>query len=310
VPPHHAAALAGGLSARSAADGGEGRERERAQHQAPAGAGMHILSGRVRMRRTQTLVFVVGLSVAAAAAAIPLQYPEGTLRGLPEMRDQQGQLLGRGNFAQWVDGSGIHVKVTYDQLNGDRIEETTTLSTEGGDLAQRAWSWQRASGGQVVERYAMNFDTGEGRTLLVRSGRREERRERLSVVKGQTFAGIGFTFALKNVYPRLVRGERVVLEGIAFTPRPRKAKVLVSSTGVETVRSGGRSLRADHLVIHPQVPKVAKLFVNVPDSHLWFLRGRPPGFVRADVQMQSLGVVRIDSVPGAPPAAARSRPNR
>lgn len=262
------------------------------------------------MRRTQTLIFVVGLVFAAAAAALPLQYPEGDLRGLPEMRDMQGRLLGRGNFAQWVDGSGIHVKVTYDQLNGDRIEEMTTLSTQGGDLAQRAWSWQRASGGRVVERYVMDFDAGEGRTLLVRDGKREERRERLPVVKGQTFAGIGFTFALKNIYPRVANGERVTLEGIAFTPRPRKAKVLVSSVGTETVRSGGRSLRADHLVVHPQVPRVAKLFVNVSDSQLWFQRGQPPGFIRAEVQMQSLGMVRIDSTPSAPPAAARSKPER
>lgn len=259
------------------------------------------------MRR---MILMLGLAFASAAAAIPLRYTEGDLRGLPEMRDLRGQLLGRGNFAQRVDERGIHIKVTYDQLNGDRIEETTTLSTESGDLAQRAWSWQRASGGQVVERYVMDFDTGMGRTLLVRNGRREERREHLTVVKGQTFAGIGFTLALKNIYPRLAHGERVELEGIAFTPTPRKAKVLVSSAGVETVRSGGRSVRADHLVIHPQVPKVAKLFVNVPDSDLWFLRGQPPGFVRANVQMQSLGMVRINSVPSGPPAAARSKPER
>jgi len=263
------------------------------------------------MRRIQTLTVVVGLAVATAAAAVPLEYPEGALRGLPEMRDPQGRLLGRGNFAQWVDGGGIHVKVTYDQLNGDRIEETTALSTDAGDLAQRAWSWQRTSRGQVVERYALDFDSGDARTLLVRNGKKEERRERLPTVKGQTFAGIGFTFALRNVYPRLVRGERVVLEGVAFTPGPRKAKVLVSSAGVETVRSGGRSVRADHLVIHPQVPGVAKLFVSVPDSHLWFLRGRPPGFIRADIQMQSLGMVRIDSGPnGPPPASARSKPEQ
>ena len=100
------------------------------------------------------------------------------------------------------------------------------------------------------------------------------------------------------------------LEGIAFTPRARKATVTVHSAGVETVRMGGRSLRADHIVMHPQVPAVAKLFVNVPDYHLWFYRARPPGFIRAEGQMQSLGIVRIDSVTGAPPPspAARSRP--
>jgi hypothetical protein len=262
------------------------------------------------MRRSQMLMFVGGLAVATAASAIPMQFAEGDLRGLPEMRDLQGRLLGRGDFVQTVDRSGIHVTVTYHQLNGDRIQETAMLSTVGGDLAQRQWGWQRTSGGQVVERYSMNFDTGEARTLLVRNGKPEERQEHLSMTKGQAFAGIGFTFALKNIAPRLVRGEPVTLEGVAFTPKPRHANVLVSSAGVETVRSGARMVRADHFVIHPKVPSVAKLFVNVPDSHLWFLRGPPPGFIRAELQAQSLGVVRVDSMPSGPPAAARSRPGR
>jgi hypothetical protein len=264
------------------------------------------------MRRTQTLLFVAGLAVASAAAAIPLQYPEGDLWGFPAMKDTRGQLLGRGKFGQWVDGKGIHVKVTYDQVDGDKVEEATTLSTEGGDLAQRSWSWQRTSGGQVVERYAMDFDSGEGRALVVKDGKRVERRDSLKVIKGQTFAGIGFVFAVKNVYSRLRKGEKVELEGIAFTPRARMAKVLVSSAGVETLRSGGRSLRTDHVVVHPLVPEVAKLFVNVPDSHIWLFQARPPSLVRAEIQMQSLGVVRIDAVSsgGSPPASARSKPAR
>jgi len=260
------------------------------------------------MRRVLTMLVVMGLAVASPSAAVPLEYPEGDLWGFPALKDAQGKLIGRGRLGQWVDGRGVHVKVTYDQLNGDKIEETTLMSTTGGELSQRAWSWQRTSGGQVVERYVMDFDASEGRALVVREGKREERRSTVQVVKGRTFAGLGFIFAVRNLYPRLVRGERVELEGVAFTPRPRKATVLVSSAGVETLRMGGRSLRADHIVVHPQIPKMAKLFVNAPDSHLWFHRARPPGFIRAQMQMQSLGVVQIDSVSGNGAPAARSRP--
>ena len=265
------------------------------------------------MRRVAMLLVVMGLAVAPAAAAVPLEYPEGDLWGFPALTDRQGKLLGRGRFGQRVDARGVHVTVTYDQLNGDKIEEKTLLSTTGGELAQREWSWQRTSGGQVVERYVMDFDAQEGRSLVVREGKQEQHRGKLEVVEGRTFAGIGFVFAVRNLYPRLVRGERLELEGIAFTPRPRKATVRISSAGVETVRSGGRSLRAEHIVVHPQLPKVAELFVYAPDSHLWFFRARPPEFIRAEMQMQSLGVVRIDSVGGdgaqaAQAAQARPRP--
>jgi len=259
------------------------------------------------MRR---MLVVIGLCMASAAGAVPLQYPEGDLWGFPALSDLQGKLLGRGRFGQWVDGRGIHVKVNYDQLNGDRIEETALMSTARSQLAQREWTWQRASGGQVVERYAMSFDTGEARAVVLKNGRREEHRAKLRVVDGETFCGIGFVFAVRNLEDRLARGEKVELEGIAFLPRPRQAKVLVSAVGVEQLRSGGRSMRADHIVVHPQVPRVARLFVNVPDSHLWFYRANPPAFLRAQMQVLSLGMVRIDAVSGVSAPPAQARPGR
>ncbi|HEY8207822.1 MAG TPA: hypothetical protein VIG99_10105 [Myxococcaceae bacterium] len=264
------------------------------------------------MRRMKWWMVVMGCAVASVAVALPVTYDEGDIQGFPSMTDLNGKLLGKGRISQQVDASGIRVRIVYDQLNGDRIEETAMLSTAGGDLAQRTWNWQRKSGGQVVERYSMNFDTGQGYALTTEGGKRKEQRAKLDVAKGRTFAGIGFVYALRNVYPSVSKGQRVELEGIAFTPKPRHAKVLVRSAGVETVRSGGRSLRVDHVVIHPEVPKLAKAFVDAPDSHLWFSSGRPPQFIRSEIKMQSLGVVRIDagSPGGAPPAVGRKPPSR
>src|SRR5262245_34329540 len=190
------------------------------------------------MRRMRNWMVLLGCAIASVAVAIPLEFPEGDLWGFPSMTDLKGNLLGKGRFGQWVDDHGIHVKVTYDQLNGDRIEEATSLSIDGGDLAQRTWSWQRTSRGQVVERYTMDFDSSQGHALVVNEGKRKEQHARLAVEKGKTFAGIGFVFAVRNLYPRLTRGERVELKGIAFTPKPRQAKVMVSSAGVETLKSG------------------------------------------------------------------------
>jgi hypothetical protein len=265
----------------------------------------------LKMRRMKIWMVAVGCAVASVAVALPITYDEGNIQGFPSMTDLHGNLLGKGRMSQRVDATGIHVRVVYDQLNGDWIEETAMLSTEGGDLAQRTWSWQRKSGGQVVERYSMNFDTRQGYALTTQDGKRKEQQARLEVTKGRTFAGIGFVYALRNVYPTLSKGQRVELQGIAFTPKPRQAKVLVSSAGVETVRSGGRSVRADDVVIHPKVPGVAKAFVDAPDSHLWFASGRPPQFIRSEIKMQSLGMVRIDAVsPSGAPAVGRKPPSQ
>src|SRR5689334_6319343 len=151
------------------------------------------------MRRIRMWMLMAGCAVASVALAVPIQFQEGDLRGFPSMMDLKGNLLGKGHFAQWVDDGGLHVKATYNQLNGDVVEEATTLTTAGGDLAQRTWSWQRKSGGQVVERYSMDFDSNQARTLMVREGKVKEQRGRLQVEKGKTFAGIGFVYALRNL---------------------------------------------------------------------------------------------------------------
>ena len=35
------------------------------------------------------------------------------------------------------------------------------------------------------------------------------------------------------------------------------------------MRMGGRSVRGDEFVIHPEIPLIAKLFVNVPETRIW-----------------------------------------
>jgi hypothetical protein len=38
---------------------------------------------------------------------------------------------------------------------------------------------------------------------------------------------------------------------------------------------GGRSVRGDEFVIHPEIPLIAKLFVNVPDTKIWLTNPAP-----------------------------------
>jgi hypothetical protein len=43
------------------------------------------------------------------------------------------------------------------------------------------------------------------------------------------------------------------------------------------MRMGGRSVRGDEFVIHPEIPLIAKLFVNVPDTKIWLTNPAPGG---------------------------------
>ena len=68
----------------------------------------------------------------------------------------------------------------------------------------------------------------------------------------------------------------------------------------------GRTIPADHFIVHPKIPAIAKLFVKVPDAHIW-LTTPPAGFLRYEGALAEPGdqLVRIDLLPGGPSEAAR-----
>ena len=127
----------------------------------------------------------------------------------------------------------------------------------------------------------------------------------LKVPRGDTFAGFGFTMAAKALRGRLLKGETVELKAVGFTPAPKLVTVAMSYGGRDAVRMSGRTIPADHYIVHPKIPAIAKLFVKVPDAHIW-LTTPPAGFLRYEGTLAepSDAVIRIDLLPGGPSEAA------
>jgi hypothetical protein len=46
----------------------------------------------------------------------------------------------------------------------------------------------------------------------------------------------------------------------------------------------GRSVKGDRFLIHPEIPFIANLFVNVPDTKIWLTNPEPAGFCDGKVQ--------------------------
>jgi hypothetical protein len=42
------------------------------------------------------------------------------------------------------------------------------------------------------------------------------------------------------------------------------------------MKMSGRSLKGDRFIVHPEVPAIAKLFINVPDTKIWLTNPRLP----------------------------------
>ena len=251
-------------------------------------------------RSVLTVLALAFVASATPTRAIEWTHFETAVRGYPVLRDASGRKMADGDFVQWIANDGLHVQIVYIAPNGRRMQETVVLQ-QRPELAQRAWSWRELDNGKTVRTFAVDFVSGVASASKVENGMMKHWSERLDIDPRRTFAGFGFTMAIKAVRDRLVKGETVELKAVGFTPSPKTVTVALSYVGRETVRMSGRAIPADHYVVHAHVPAIAKFFVKVPDAQIW-LTPPPAGFLRYEGTLAEPTdpIVRVDLLPGGP----------
>lgn len=237
---------------------------------------------------------VVPPSKAEAQAAA-----ESEQRGFPEMFNLDEKKLADGKFIQWPEDGELHVTIDYDFGAGRRVEEKTSVR-QVPRLVQDEWSWTETENGQTVRHFEVDFKSGKAMA--------EKRVEKgvkhwsvnIKVQPGQTFAGFGFVLALKSARERLVKGEKVELQAVGFTPKPHVIGVDLSYGGLDQMMMGGRIVKGDRFIIHPKVPAIAKVFVAAGDTHIWLTQPPAVGFLRWEGPLveSSDPMVRVDLVSG------------
>lgn len=235
---------------------------------------------------------------AQEAAAGELLRLGSIARGFPSVRGLEGDLRARGDHVQWVDDDGLQMRTVYEFEDGRRIEEVASFGLRAG-VVQTRWSWDETRGGEPLRRYEIDFERRTARGENHEGEEVERWSEELDLEPGRSFAGFGFTMALKAFHQRLLAGETIVLQAVGFTPGPQVVDVEISHAGRERMRMGGRTVTGDRFVIEPQVPFAAELFVEAPDTHLW-LTDAPAGFLRSEGPLLEPDdpIVRIDLLPG------------
>src|SRR5262249_7039762 len=148
------------------------------------------------------------------------------------------------------------------------------------ELIQDRWSWRELRRGRPVRAFSVNLRSGIATAVKEENGEVKRWSHTFDDLSpGRTFVGFGFTLAAKALREPLIRGERVELRTVGFTPEPKGVSVELSYGGRDTIRMAGRSIAADRYVVHPKIPVIAKLFVKVPDATIW-LTTPPSVFLR------------------------------
>src|SRR5438105_2150999 len=253
----------------------------------------------VQRKLTVLCSILVTMCVTLSAFAIKVTEPAGAEHGYPGLCDINGKKLADGEFRQWVEDKRLHVVISYKFPDG-RFWEENALFRQQPELIQEKWSWKELRNGKSEREFAADLSTGTASAHISKDNK--DVTDKIDIVSGQTFAGFGFTIALGNLRPRLVKGEIIDLKAIGFSPiptlKPQVVTVKVSHAGLDKMKMSGRFLHGDNFVIHPEVPVIAKLFIKVPDTHIWLTNPKPAGFLRWEgpIVLPNDPMIRVDLV--------------
>lgn len=234
----------------------------------------------------------------AAEPAVVLKPPQGPAHAFPVMRQLDGKMVGNGEFTQMVEKGVLRVRLEYRLSSGSRILEESSFDQAPG-LVQRDWTWQEFRDSRVIRRYSVDFMTGVARAEKPGS-KTGPWEKKLKASPGRAFAGFGFALALSGLRDRLVKGEKVGLQGVGFSPRPRLGEVEISYAGTDRMAMAGRTVQGERFLIRVKMPDIAKLFVHLADTRIWLTTPPPSGFLRWEGALVELTdpAVRVDLLPG------------
>jgi len=225
-------------------------------------------------------VLIAALFFIPLALSVELTEPAGAAHAYPALLDLNGQKLANGEFMQWVQNERLHVTIRYQFSDGQLFKEAFKQKPE---LIQEEWLWKESKNGNLSREFAVNFLSKTATAQNYQDSELKHWSESIDVETGRTFAGFGFTLSLQNLRKRLVAVTVEILHG-----------------GLDQMRMGGRLLKGDRFVIHPEIPLIAKLFIHVPDTQIWPTNPPPAGFLRWEgpVVLPSDPLIRVDLLPG------------
>jgi hypothetical protein len=263
------------------------------------------------MRIKKTLAALCSILVAEcltlSAFAIEVTEPAAAAHGYPGLYDINGKKLANSEFRQWVEDNRLHVVITHRFSAGEVYEERSQFRQEP-ELIQEKWSWKESKHGKSQREFAVDFLTGIASAHISQDNK--DVSKKINVEPGRTFAGFGFSLALSNLRRRLLSGEQIQLKAVGFsefpTLGPQVLTVTISHGGVDRMRMSERSVTGDRFIIHPEIPFIAKFFVNVPDTKIWLTNPAPAGFLRWEgpIVLPTDPMIRVDLIPGEKSGAA------
>jgi hypothetical protein len=248
------------------------------------------------MRATVGAIFGLVLALAgtwpAAAEPIAVRYTEGVTRGFPVLRSQSGEKLAQGELVQFARGDVVESRLIFRFTDGSLYDERMVFSQRDVFTLLRYHIVQQ--GPSFPETIDAAVDRASGRYEVRYKADEDSDEETLKgafEMPGDVYNGL-----LSTVMKNIPAGEPVMVQIVAFTPKPRLVKMLLKPAAEDPMRVNDAAVIATRFLVRPQLGLFASLLIaDIPDVKCWIAGGDAPAVLRFEGPLYFMGPIwRID----------------
>ena len=237
------------------------------------------------MKALAALTSAVLLATAAPALAEPVavKFTEGIAHAFPVLRSVGGEKLAQGELVQIPHGDVVENRLTFRFRDGSLYDERVVFSQREAftlmsyQIVQRGPSFPESIDAKVdreTGRYEVRYKGDDDAAEELLKGKIE--------LPNDVYNGL-LGMLMKN----MPAGSPTTVQIIAFTPKPRLVKMIISPEGEGTFLAGGASRKAAQYLIKVEIGGIAGFLAPMmgkqpQDSHAWVLGGDAPAFLKLE----------------------------
>jgi hypothetical protein len=255
---------------------------------------MEGMNARPALRTPNSLCTLASLLLTSPVMAdqVPVRHIEGRIHGFLVLRDLDDRILASGELTQLANGNRITTQLSFYFKDGSIHEETAVFSQRRTfqlftyHLVQKGRAFKRetdlslnTSTGQVAVHYT--DDEGKEKTIT----------DRLKL-PADLANGI-VTTLLSDIDPH---APKTTLSILVATPKPRLVKIEISPAGEDSFSIGGSAAKAMRYAVKVDIGGISGVIAPIigkqpPDTHIWMVGGRAPGFLKSEGQLYEGGPI-------------------
>jgi hypothetical protein len=226
------------------------------------------------------------------AEQVLVRYLEGRIHGSVVLRDLDDNILASGELTQLANGNRVTTELRFHFKDGSIHEETAVFSQR---RTFQLLTYHLVQKGRVFKRETdLSLNASTGQTIVHYKdddGKEKTIDDRLQL-PADLANGI-VTTLMSDIDPK---APKTTVSMLVATPKPRLVKLEISPAGEDSFSIGGSAAKAMHYVVKVDIGGISGVIAPIigkqpPDTHIWMVDGRAPGFLKSEGQLYEGGPI-------------------